>query len=313
MASKKKASVKKPSAPLTREQRIELALSPAERNRLKECPLEAIPVPTRTFEPGEPVGFGNRNNVVVERVIDGGKAVLVEMDVSKPTRGYGIHDVEDPTAPTREFQVVWWYELRKRDDHPKSGERLMQSELKGSLIQTAMDSIIHLMSYGGLVLDPRFQRGYVWSQEDADQLLDSVFDRLNIGSFVFVRNAGYLHEGSTATVTYRGIDGSQFTLPKRQDYTTSVVDGQQRLTTLMRFFLGSLLWRGRSFRSLHFHDQHDFYSTPISYRMIEEAQVKEADLYRMFLQVNRGVPQSPEHLANVREKLRKLETSGSTV
>src|SRR6185437_9104589 len=91
------------------------------------------------------------------------------------------------------------------------------------------------------------------------------------------------------------------TVPKCKDYSYTVVDGQQRLTTLINFYLDKFSYKGRFFSELTNQDRIYFNGTSVSYRIISEEQLTRKEILRLFLQANRGVPQSPEHLAKVQK------------
>ncbi len=230
-------------------------------------PKSLIPVPTREFEVGEEAIVGALKDVVILEELEGGYAYLYSCTWTE----------RDNTNVPRLFSP---YKL-----HPCSNSDL--------------SSVLHHILNGGLVCDPRYQRGYVWTDANKDALIESIFDRLDIGSFLFVRHAGFNHKDDESIRTYRTLDGRSVDVKRCEDYTVAIIDGQQRLTTITDFMLGRRAYKGVYFSQMNPRDQIEFEQASVAFRIVEEEKVSEKDIVRMFLQSNRGVPQSPEHIAKV--------------
>jgi len=256
-----------------------------------------IPTPTRTFELEEEVRLGNLDDVIIKEILFDGKAYRTEFTRStRPGSGRSFEY-------TRETSISWWFEIRKIDFSNKDADDLFVEYLPGQISTSDISSFIGMMAHSGMVCDPRYQRGYVWSLSDQEALIDSIFNRISLGSFVFSRNAGYHHNGSDETVKYITLDGDEVEIKRCDDYTVAIVDGQQRMTTIWRFMTNQFTYKGRYWKDLSFHDQNNFKSTLVSYRIFEERDVPYEDVLRMFLLVNKGVPQDASHLAAVEKKL----------
>jgi len=107
-------------------------------------------------------------------------------------------------------------------------------------------------------------------------------------------------------VEYINMDGKKIEVPRRNDYTVAVIDGQQRMTTIWRFMTNQFTYRGRYWKDLSFRDQIDFKGVNVSTRTFEERSVPYEDVLRMFIKTNMGVPQDEAHLREVSEKLLTL-------
>jgi hypothetical protein len=98
-----------------------------------------------------------------------------------------------------------------------------------------LDKLVHRIEEGDIKI-PAFQRGFVWTQQQVIQLLDSVYRDYPIGS-VLLWNS---HERLKSS---RQVCG--FQLPDRDEsYPVNyVLDGQQRLSTIFAVFCGNNIER----------------------------------------------------------------------
>lgn len=257
--------------------------------------------PTRAYEIGEQVRWGNRSNVVV--VHDFGDGVyVVEADGLQYGRGRNA----DREELGRELAVHGWFSLSKMSDG-KGTTDFASEYRRPTASQSSLDSILHYHYHNGLVLDNTFQREYVWTQADRESLLDTIFDRMPFGALLFFRNSGYLHTGDETLRTYRTLSGDTIQVPAKDNYLMSVIDGQQRVTTIITFIEGRWAYKGKTHNELSFKDQYTIRDAAVQVSIMDESDnwtLKEQ--LRLFLQVNRGVPQSIEHLNQVRELYEKL-------
>jgi len=257
-----------------------------------KCHPDIIPTPTRLFELEETVRLGGLEDIQVKEILHDGKAYRLE---------YTRRANREPTV--RMTNVWWWFDVEKLDFADKNADELFAPHLPGQVSTTSLDTITHMMSHNGLVCDPRYQRGYVWSLADQQSLIDSIFNRINIGSIIFSRHSGYLHEHTDEKVKYINLDGREIEVLRSKDYTAAVIDGQQRLTTIWRFITNQFPYKWYLWKNLSFQDQGQFNHTLLSTRMFDEKDVPYEDVLRMFIGVNRGVPQDETHLDGVKQKL----------
>lgn len=283
----KQSNAKKPPKIFTKEEQIKQVLS---NNVCFDTSITHLqPKPTRFFEVGEEVIIGNLKNVVIEEILFDGLAYIYSCLWAEKQGGEGI----------TKYQVSWWFDINKIDSRPNNVPRLMNEGRTFSTTSSDLDGVLFFMNSNGLVVDPTYQREYVWTEENKDALIESIFDRLDIGSFLFVRHHGYLHQDDTTEMKYRTLDGREVSVMAKDDYTVVIIDGQQRLTTICDFVLGRRPYKGIYFSQLHWRDQIEFLGSTVSYRIVNEELTNEKEILRMFLQANRGVPQTPEHLAKV--------------
>lgn len=279
---------------LTRDEQIAAVI--ADFNRLRYCDPSLIAAPIRMFSVGDAVHVGNLDQCRVAAVLFEGKAYVIEY-MSKTS-------CHNPTSYTQ-YNCWWWMEVRPLHNI-ESTNRLFQEGWRGGAIQSALDSLMHLYTADGLVCNPVYQRGYVWTDEDRNQLLDSIFDRMDIGKFVLVRNEGYLHKNDHSCIEYKTITGEDVKIERCNNYCVEIIDGQQRLTTILRFMMDLYEYRGWKFSNLHIRDRIDFEQYSIHYHLLREEEMTRKQILQMFIRANRGVSQQPEHLEKVRKLLETL-------
>jgi len=88
---------------------------------------------------------------------------------------------------------------------------------------------------------------------------------------------------------------------------SSIVDGQQRLTTIWRYYTNQFKYNGKYYCELNPRDMFEIENTTVSLRIVEHEQYSEKDILNMFLKLNRGVPQDEAHLDSIKQKLESLE------
>ncbi|KKL53020.1 hypothetical protein LCGC14_2279650, partial [marine sediment metagenome] len=163
------------------------------------CSAACCPTPTRTFELDEECRVGNLNECVIKEIIFDGKAYRIEYRRS-PSR-----DDSDPQPMTA---IRWWHDVNKTTFCGKAAP-MFKPHLPGQISTSTIDTLFHMMGSGGLVCDPRYQRGYVWTIEDQRALIDSIFNRINIGTFVFSRHAGFRDEKTDNITKFLNLDGDE--------------------------------------------------------------------------------------------------------
>ncbi|MBF4252771.1 DUF262 domain-containing protein [Vibrio anguillarum] len=145
---------------------------------------------------------------------------------------------------------------------------------------------------GELFFNPLYQREYVWSDTEAQQLLKQIFDNKPIGSLAVCLNENGAPE-----------------------HYCEVVDGRQRLTTLIRFVKGEFPYRLPDGTEIFFADmskldQMEFKKTKLPHYNLSTGTseaVTDRQKIEYFFSVNfAGVPQSEQHKQHVKELLEQL-------
>lgn len=254
-----------------RQQSIDSAI--ADLRRMVE--LGAMPKnPTRSFAVDERVNWGAHEEVYVRAIHEGGLYYTVE--------SFG-HDKEGKLTGLSTWTALPWINLFKynikRDSDFSVDEKYYIRQLNSGL-----DSLLHMVysGWGGVDFDVDYQRDHVWQLADKVSLIDSIFNNIEIGKFVFVQK----HE-STMGKYYE------------------VVDGKQRLTALCEFYEDRFKYRGKYFSQLSNKDRWKFLNHSISYGYLENAS-KEA-IYSTFIKMNTcGKPMDTKHLDKVKKLLNEL-------
>ncbi len=102
-----------------------------------------------------------------------------------------------------------------------------------SYVKTGTQPLRHLMTEieKGQIKIPQFQRDYVWNVEKTAELIDSVIRGYPIGSLIYWRTADRLRE-------VRNLGRLGFPEADRGDQVNYVLDGQQRLTSILAALYG---------------------------------------------------------------------------
>jgi uncharacterized protein with ParB-like and HNH nuclease domain len=146
-----------------------------------------------------------------------------------------------------------------------------------------------------------YQRDYCWTLEDEQNFIESMYNHLNLGTVVFRKRSWKWLEKESAT---RGDNKDNSDLG-----FYDVVDGKQRIHTLMRFMKNE-------FPDLHGNYYGDFseYARRVLINDVQGLDVMEIeeratddDVLQVFLNVNySGKPMSAEHLEYVRSLYNKI-------
>lgn len=257
------------------------------------------PPPLRQFKVGDNPKYGNLQNCVVLDIIFGGKGYLIRCDW-QPSR-----DCPKPSFPYQ-YRVCYWTSVQPQPDRTKTDAEYTSRSKWDHFSNCGVDSLIHYVEHGGLVCDPAYQRGYVWSAEDKESYLETLFEGGDLGRFILLRNSGYNYKSSNEIKSYLTLDGKSINVPMPENYYMELVDGQQRCTTLWRFLNDMLPYKGVYFSEMPFRDQVHCHSSMVLIATISRENITEKEILELFLKVNKGVPQTTEHLDNIRNKLASM-------
>jgi hypothetical protein len=218
------------------------------------CHLYKMPE-HRKILPGDTVRFGNIIMVVSENQ-DG---IIVGKDIAGYVHVRPWFECFDPNIETVEF--------------PKVNDPIVFGNAD-------INSLMHTVLFTPANLDPEYQRGLVWSENDKTLLYDSIMDGLNIGTFVFVFNTYDSH------------------------FLYDVIDGKQRISAILDLIMDKQKYRGSYWSELSAQTKRQFMGHPVQSAKLHHLSKKQR--LETFIRLNtRGVDQTTEHLKKVKEMLKQ--------
>lgn len=241
--------------PLTTEER--LAQEKQHCYRELEQEIKFTPEPTYHFNVGDSVLFGALNSAVVEEVLADGKAYLLYCEATNNNYGHPY------TYNT--YRLARWMEVRSREaiEDTKFTEN---DDIRLNFNNQTIESLLHRAYFFGIQMNPDYQRDFVWNSADKEYLLDSVFKNIDIGKFVLIHRS----------------DEDW----KSDGYSYEILDGKQRLNTLLEFYEDRITYRGKTYSQLSGTDKYTFKNHNISVAEVRNATKK--DILNLFLKLNRG-------------------------
>jgi len=139
-----------------------------------------------------------------------------------------------------------------------------------------------MVYHSGVDFDVDYQCEHVWELTDKVVLIDSIFNNIDIGKFVFVwRDFGV----------------------KEKLY--EIVDGKQRLTALKEFYEDRFMYKGYFFSELNPVDKNKFESHNIVYEYLENSD-KRAIFETIFKLNTTGKPMKNKDIEKVKKLLHEL-------
>lgn len=243
-------------------------------NKRREIAMHPERIPTIQFEVGDRVTYGRHHKTEILEVFDNYTFYHI--------RNFGQHSVYGNLEDYEDFQYVFWHQLeplRTKEKDDKISSFKQEERIRLSYYQSDISALIHCY-YSGVDTNPDYQRGNVWNDDDKKSLLDSIFNNIDIGKFSFIK-----------------LDYDY----ARKYYLLEILDGKQRLLTLVDFFENRFKYNGRYFKDLSWKDQRHFRGYSISYGETRDIPT-QTDRYEYFLKLNTGgKPVAESHLNKVRE------------
>jgi len=234
-----------------------------------------VPPKRRTYKVGQRIRWGNHRETYIREVYRDGMYYLAEtIGVQRQKNG----------VIRNELHIHRWCDILPYNAH-KDTTFAKEEKVYLRILNSPISSLINMVhaNHAGVDMDVDYQREHVWTKADKIALIDSVFNNVEIGKFVFVqrnmRAAGKLYE---------------------------ILDGKQRLTAIIEFVEDRLKYRGFYFSELSFRDQHKFTETNISYGYLENPS-KEA-IFETFIKLNTcGKPMASKHINHVKHLLKEFK------
>lgn len=140
-----------------------------------------------------------------------------------------------------------------------------------------------MVYHQGVDFDVDYQREHVWELSDKVALIDSIFNNIEIGKFVFVQRDF-------------GVKGKLY----------EIVDGKQRLTALKEFYEDRFMYKGYFFSELNPVNKNKFESHNIAYGYLENPDRRA--IFETFIKLNTtGRPMKNKDIEKVKKLLNELE------
>lgn len=224
--------------------------------------------PTYRFATGDEVVYGAwEKSTVIESFHDG---LVYEIETETHKKGEKVSG----------RQIVSWIDIRPHIVGMSSFTT--NRDIRLSYSSVTIESLLYRHLHFGVDFEPDYQRGEVWSMEDKEKLLESIFMGADIGRFVF-----------------RCRSEEEW---RRDRLSYEIVDGKQRLLTLLAFFENRFPYKGVYFNELSGDDRRRFQETIIA--LAELKHISKKDVLRVFLMLNRGGRTvSDEHIQRVEKML----------
>ena len=231
----------------------------------------------KRFVLGENV-FVQNGGFISAKVIDVIEEDIYEIEVVfKTTESY-----KSETITKSRKRVLGWHDVFKLEN--ENCDIKLGEDLRLSFMQQQVSSLIesYVISFG-VNFNPDYQRDLVWELEDEQKLIESIFNRVDIGKFVFV------HLGYSSKLMYE------------------ILDGKQRLTALYRFYTDQFTYKGYYYSELPWNLKYVFTDTSVSVACTRKENMAEKDILNYFLRLNTsGKPMDTEHLDKIQKRFNKL-------
>lgn len=198
--------------------------------------------PTYEFSVGDEVKFGGFKTCQVLNVLDNANTYVLKC---KTVNGEAI---------TRSAN---WTQIKAL---PGTSSLTKDSDIRLSFSGSDVDGLLTMRYLSGVDMSPEYQRGNVWGTEDKVALIDSIFNNIDIGKFVF------RHNNSMSELAYE------------------VIDGKQRLTALTEYYENRFPYKGYYYNDLSAKDRVTFRGAGCLVARLEN--LTDKDVYRLFIRLN---------------------------
>jgi len=231
----------------------------------------------KKFTIGEDI-YVHNGGLISAKVID-----TVDTDI------YEIEVIYETTKPYSSEKVIkarkrilGWYDVFKLENENCDIE--LGEDLRLNFMQQQVGSLLgsYIINFG-VDFNPSYQRGLVWDLKDEQKLIESIFNRVDIGKFVFI------HLGYGSELMYE------------------ILDGKQRLSTLYRFFTDQFTYKGCYYSELPWRLKYVFEDTSVAVACTRKENLDEKSILNYFLKLNTsGKPMDKEHLDKIEKRFKEL-------
>lgn len=228
-----------------------------------ECRMDFFNEPNKSFDIGQKVNVGNLVDYIIVDIKHNGKVILIKENIDFIMEDFKIgSEIINLKSNNVRHVYLAWHEVFTNE--VKAQDTLfLKDHLELNFNGMTLESIIHKNYFIGIDKEPEYQRELVWSEEDQLLLIESIFDRLDIGKFVLVEkpfdpfNPGY-----------------------------EILDGKQRLHAILSFIEDRFKFKGFYFSELLPSDRRKFMNLPIPLAIIQDKKVDRAKIINYFIRLN---------------------------
>lgn len=261
---------KKEKKPITLEERLLKEKETGWNHIQMQIPF--INTPTYFFTIGDKVQYGALKECIVDDIMLDGKiyglrCIATNNNYRKP------YDYET-------YRICSWTEVRPLE----MGDTQFSTndDIRLNFHNSTIESIIRNHYYFGIDFTPDYQRDYVWEDSDKELLLDSIFKNIDIGKFVLIV-----------------LDNKQHS---ETGFTYEILDGKQRLLTLIEFYENRFSYKGKFYNDLSWLDRYRFKNHHIA--VAEVDAIDKKTVLKYFFMLNRtGKVMDSKHLQAVEKML----------
>lgn len=266
---------KKVEKKLTKEEKLQKEKENELSNIKRKVPY--LNTPSYFFDVGDKVSCGALKESIVEEVLYDGKVYVLKCIATDNNYGNPF-DYET-------YRVATWVDVRPLGSSTDTNFSENQ-DVRLDYYNSTIEGLL-LKQYGfGIDFDPDYQRGYVWDETDKELLLDSIFKNIDIGKFVLIH-----------------LSDSEW---MKRGLSYEILDGKQRLNTLIEFYENKLAYKGKYYNDLSRKDKRTFNDHQIAVAEVRETDKKTVLKY--FLMLNRtGKTMDESHLTEVENMLDSME------
>lgn len=255
--------------------------SPIRENiEMVKLTLPFVGEPTYKFQKGDPVICGHLQDAVIEDVLYDGKIYVVRY-TEKPPR---FSQEPEKTG----YYVTTWTGCRPAN--PNTTDKIFSRKYsfgKLSFSNQTVESILFNIRNFGFDMNPPYQRDYVWSESDKERLIESIFMGADTGRFVIAEKHSTQHL-------------------KSQQPLFEVVDGKQRMKTLVDLYENRLPYQGVFFNDMQREDRYTIMNHIIPVAQIEMDEYDPAKLAELFVLLNRsGRTMNDSEIENAEKLIRQ--------
>lgn len=182
--------------------------------------------PTKHFEIGQNVSFGNISAKVIEKYDDG--------------KFYLVKNNRDPQKNSDNYTLYFYKGWQSLYDDTLIKDTKVHQENEFNLrnYNQTISSLISIVYNWPVNFNPEYQRDFCWTLEDNVKLIDSIFNNVDIQKFSFVN---YSYDKYVKT-----------------SFLYEVLDGKQRLKAILDFYEDRFLYKGLKYSELSHYDKHHF-------------------------------------------------------